>query len=135
VLFSSIAWLNPHGLYPAAAFLILWCLAPIFARLISLPPEKVLFDEISVEHALSLRLEGRRIWRFFTTFVGAKDHYLPPDNFQEDPDPVVAHRSSPTNLGLYLLSTLSARDFGWIGSIDMADRLEATLDTMQKLQR
>src|SRR5699024_518674 len=99
------------------------------------PPEKVLFDEISVEHALSLRLEGRRIWRFFTTFVSEKDNHLPPDNFQEDPDPVVAHRSSPTNMGLYLLSTLSARDFGWIGSIDMAERLEATLDTMQNLQR
>ena len=46
-----------------------------------------------------------RTWRFFETFVGAEDNSLPPDNFQEDPQPVVAHRTSPTNIGLYLLST------------------------------
>lgn len=135
LLFFVVAWINPDSLYPAAPFLILWCLASIFARLISLPPEKVLLEETSAEDTFALRLEGRRIWRFFTTFVSAQDNHLPPDNFQEDPDPVIAHRSSPTNLGLYLLSTLSARDFGWIGSTEMAERLEATLDTMQKLQR
>ncbi len=40
---------------------------------------------------------------------------LPPDNFQEDPAPALAHRTSPTNLGLYLLSTATARDFAWAG--------------------
>ena len=52
---------------------------------------------------------------------------LPPDNFQEDPNPVVAHRTSPTNLGLLLLSTTAARDFGWIGTLETVERLEATL--------
>ena len=66
----------------------------------------------------ALRLVARRTWRFFETFVTAEDHWLPPDNFQEDPKPVVAHRTSPTNLGLYLLSAVSARDFGWSGTID-----------------
>ncbi|MCI2807653.1 GH36-type glycosyl hydrolase domain-containing protein [Eoetvoesiella caeni] len=135
VLFLIVAWVSPHNLYPAAPFLILWCLASIFARLISLPPEKVLLEETSAADTVALRLEARRIWRFFTTFVSAEDNFLPPDNFQEDPDPVVAHRTSPTNLGLYLLSIQAARDFGWIGSDDMAQRLEATLETMQKLQR
>ena len=60
---------------------------------------------------------------------------LPPDNFQEDPKPGLAHRTSPTNLGLYLLSTVSARDFGWIGTLDAVERLEATLRTMVRLQR
>src|SRR3989454_7341110 len=60
---------------------------------------------------------------------------LPPDNFQEDPKPVVAHRTSPTNLGLYLLSAVSARDFGWAGTTETVDRLEATLATMGRLQR
>ena len=55
---------------------------------------------------------------------------LPPDNFQEDPKPVVAHRTSPTNLGLYLLSVVAARDFGWLGTLDTVERLEATLETM-----
>ena len=60
---------------------------------------------------------------------------LPPDNFQEDPVPVLAHRTSPTNLGLYLLSVVSARDFGWIGMNEAVDRLEATLSTMRGLAR
>ena len=58
-------------------------------------------------------------WRFFETFVRPADNVLPPDNFQEDPSPVVAHRTSPTNIGLYLLSTVAARDFGWLGTLDM----------------
>jgi hypothetical protein len=65
------------------------------------------------------------MWHFFETFVGAQNHWLPPDNFQETPWPVVAHRSSPTNFGLYLLSILAARDFGWIGATHMVERLEA----------
>ncbi len=52
---------------------------------------------------------------------------LPPDNFQEDPKPVVAHRTSPTNLGLYLLSAIAARDFGWADATETVERLEATL--------
>ena len=60
---------------------------------------------------------------------------LPPDNFQEDPRPVLAHRTSPTNIGLYLLSAVSARDFGWAGTIETVDRLEATLATMSLLQQ
>src|ERR1700731_1382639 len=72
-----------------------------------------------------LRLTARRTWRFFETFVTAADHMLPPDNFQEDPAPVLAHRTSPTNIGLYLLSTGSARAFGGTGTIDAPHRLEA----------
>ena len=60
---------------------------------------------------------------------------LPPDNFQEDPKPVLAHRTSPTNLGLYLLSAIAAHDFGWIGTYETVDRLEATFETMNRLER
>jgi len=87
-------------------------------------------DEVDI-----LRMTARRTWHFFTTFVGAEDHALPPDNFQEDPAPVVAHRTSPTNIGLYLLSTLAAHDFGWLGLLDTADRLTATFDTLRGLER
>ena len=82
---------------------------------------------ISDADARALRLTARRTWRFFETFVTAEDHGLPPDNFQEDPTPVVAHRTSPTNIGLYLLSVVAAHDFGWLGTMDTVDRLEATL--------
>ena len=81
------------------------------------------------------RLIARRTWRFFDTFVTAGTHYLPPDNFQEIPAPVIAPRTSPTNIGLALLSTVSAHDFGWLGLTEMAERLENTLATLDKLQK
>src|SRR5207248_1494330 len=105
------------------------------ARWSSLPWLAVRTKAPSAAEARALRLIARRTWRFFTTFVGADDHALPPDNFQEDPHPVVAHRTSPTNLGLYLLATVAARDFGWLGIVDIVERLEATLQTMLRLER
>jgi cyclic beta-1,2-glucan synthetase len=116
-------------------FVLLWAASPIVARWISLPRPRVRAVSPSTADARALRLVGRRTWRFFATFVGPEDHFLPPDNFQEDPNPVVAHRTSPTNLGLYLLATVAARDFGWLGTLDTTERLEATLDTMQRLER
>ena len=59
---------------------------------------------------------------------------MPPDNFQEEPKPVLAHRTSPTNLGLYLLSVVAAHDFGWLGTLETAERLDATLTTMNGLE-
>ncbi len=83
----------------------------------------------------ALRTTARRTWRFFEAFVTPADNMLPPDNFQEDPAPVLAHRTSPTNIGLYLLSTAAAHDFGWAGLADTVERLEATLATMARLRR
>lgn len=126
---------NPDALTLAAPFLLLWWLAPVVARALSLPPRIDRAEALLPEDSVQLRLIGRRIWRFFTTFVTAEEHYLPPDNFQEDPQPVVAHRSSPTNFGLYLLSVVAARDFGWLGLMDTVERLEATLATLLALPR
>ena len=132
---AAVLWLNPAGVVFAAPFIVLWWGSPIVARIISLPPIKPVSEPLSPADGPALRLAARRIWHFFETFVGAQDHWLPPDNFQETPQPVVAHRSSPTNFGLYLMSILAARDFGWIGMTDMVERLEATLKTMQGLPR
>jgi cyclic beta-1,2-glucan synthetase len=126
---------NPAGIKTAAPFLLLWWLAPVVARALSLPPRLDRAESLQPRDSEQLRLIGRRIWRFFTTFVTAEEHYLPPDNFQEDPQPVIAHRSSPTNFGLYLLSVVAARDFGWLGLMDAVDRLEATLTTLIALPR
>ena len=119
----------------AAPFIVLWLLSPAVARWASLPPSAEGPNPLSETGARALRLVGRRTWRFFETFVTAEDHMLAPDNFQEDPQPVTAHRTSPTNLGLYLLSVIAARDFGWIGTADAVHRLEATLSTMNGLER
>jgi len=126
---------NPAGIKIAAPFLLLWWLAPVVSRALSLPPRLDRAESLQPGDSEQLRLIGRRIWRFFTTFVTAEEHYLPPDNFQEDPQPVIAHRSSPTNFGLYLLSVVAARDFGWLGLMDTVDRLEATLKTLISLPR
>ncbi|MDH5741908.1 MAG: hypothetical protein OEY77_16440, partial [Nitrospira sp.] len=118
----------------AAPFVLLWLSAPAVARWVSLPPRLTGVGPISPADARTLRLIARRTWRFFETFVSPEDHALPPDNFQEDPRPVVAHRTSPTNIGLYLLSTLVARDLGWLGTLDATERLEATLASMNRLE-
>ena len=119
----------------AAPFVILWMLSPAVARWASLPPQLAGSTALPVADARALRLIARRTWRFFETFVTAEDHMLPPDNFQEDPKPVLAHRTSPTNLGLYLLSAIAAHDFGWTGTYETVDRLEATFETMNRLER
>jgi cyclic beta-1,2-glucan synthetase len=120
--------------YPALPFLALWFVAPAIARWISLPVATAL-PRVSADDAKSLRLVARRTWRFFETFVTAQENMLPPDNFQEDPVPVVAARTSPTNLGLYLLSVITARDFGWLGLHETVEKLEATLRTMARMER
>jgi len=119
----------------AAPFVILWMLSPYIARWASLPPPIDGTKELSITAATSLRLTARRTWRFFEKFVTAEDNMLPPDNFQEDPKPVLAHRTSPTNIGLYLLSIVAAHDFGWIGTHETVERLGATLDAMKRMEQ
>ena len=126
---------QPNAWPVAVAGVLLWTLSPMVARWISLPPRAAGAQPLSAGDACTLRLTARRTWRFFETFVGPEDHALPPDNFQEEPQPVVAHRTSPTNLGLYLLSTIAAHDFGWLGTLAAVERLEATLGTMRGLAR
>ena len=136
VLAMIIAGSRGHVTWPLALpFAALWFASPAIARWTSRSPPVAGRLPMSDGDARILRLTARRTWRFFETFVTAADHMLPPDNFQEDPAPVLAHRTSPTNIGLYLLATVSARDFGWTGTIDAVERLEATLATMGELAR
>src|SRR5262249_18312104 len=82
-----------------------------------------------------LRRVARQTWDFFEQFVGPPDHWLPPDNYQEDPKGAVAHRTSPTNMGLYLVSTLAAHDLGYLSLSALLDRLEKSFDTLERLDR
>jgi cyclic beta-1,2-glucan synthetase len=132
---AAAVLLHSDTLFIALGFSTLWIIAPFFARFISLPESNDELPNLSSAETRLIRGHARRIWRFFTTFVTAEDHFLPPDNFQEDPDPVVAHRSSPTNFGLYLLSVVTAHDFGWCGLREMATRLDQTLRSMVDLPR
>ena len=133
---AIIVAFTPHECWlTSAPFVILWLLSPLVAQRVSRPEAFDAPEPTSPADAQSLRLIARRTWRFFETFVTSKDHMLPPDNFQEEPRPAVAHRTSPTNLGLYLLSTITANDFGWMGLRDTSERLETTLTAMEMLER
>jgi cyclic beta-1,2-glucan synthetase len=82
-----------------------------------------------------LAIYARKTWAFFEQFVGDEEHWLPPDNFQEDPKGEVAHRTSPTNIGLLLLSTLAAHDLGYLSLAALVDRLKKTMATLQAMER
>ena len=97
----------------AAPILLLWFVSPGIAWWISRPLVRR-EARLTREQALFLRKLARRTWAFFETFVGPDDQWLPPDNLQEHPVAVVAHRTSPTNIGLALLANLTAYDFGYI---------------------
>jgi len=117
----------------AVAPAMLWLFAPVIACQASRIKERV--ELAPGDEALAdLRLVARRTWEFFVAFVTVADRHLPPDNYQESPKPLVAHRTSPTNIGLYLLSVVSAKDFGWIGVAEACDRLDATLNAMVDLE-
>ncbi|MGX5915205.1 GH36-type glycosyl hydrolase domain-containing protein [Aliidiomarina sp. Khilg15.8] len=115
-------------------FGLLWLGAPLLAFWTS-RTRPVESQPITVAQTTELRLIARRTWRYFEVFVSEDDNMLPPDNFQEIPQEVIAHRTSPTNIGVYLLSAVAARDFGWAGTLQTIERLEATFNTMHALPR
>ena len=130
----AVAWFRPGAGPFALPLVTVWLASPAIARRLSLPRGMPQADPLSDEDAVALRLIARRTWQFFSRFVGTEDCALPPDNYQETPAPVIAHRTSPTNIGMYLLSTVTARDLGWLGTLDTVDRLEATCTTMSRLE-
>ena len=133
-LAALIGLSNPSALPAAAPLLLAWLASPLVALWISKPiaPKQ---HPLSTGQRQQLRWIARRTWLYFERLVGPDDHWLPPDHFQEHPRGIVAHRTSPTNLGLLLLSTLAAYDLGYIGPMNLILRLRATLETTQRLER
>ncbi len=123
----------PGLLAVAGPLLLLWVFSPHIAYLISRPYEREP-EMLSDEERRLLHRVARRTWLYFERFVGPEDHWLPPDHFQEQPRGLVAHRTSPTNIGLLLLSTLGAFELGYIGLLDLAVRLRSTLESMEALE-
>ena len=123
-----------ESLHVAAPILGLWFLSPVVAWWLSRPIASRK-SGLTTEDRAFLRMAARRTWRFFETFVGPEGHYLPPDNCQEHPTAAVAHRTSPTNMGLSLLAHLAAHDFGYISARQLIDRTSKAFATMSKLER
>ena len=130
----GLALTQPATLLVAAPILVLWLFSPVIAWWISRPlvPRAA---RLSPEQTRFLQKLARKTWAFFDTHVTADDHWLPPDNFQEHPAVGLAHRTSPTNLGMALLANLSAYDFGYISGGRLIERTASTLATMALLDR
>jgi len=126
--------LRAHALPVALPFLAAWLVSPGVAWWLSRPvvPRRLAPGAEATEQ---LRRIARRTWHYFERFVTERDHWLPPDNVQEAPELRVAHRTSPTNIGMGLLSTLAAHDLGYVDDGELVDRIEATLATVEGLER
>ena len=112
----------------------LWSASPFIAWWISLTLSHHK-AKLTAYQTMFLRELSRKTWGFFEAFVGPEDNWLPPDNYQENPAPVIAHRTSPTNMGLALLANLTAYDFGYIPAGHLIERTANAFQTMEKMPR
>lgn len=126
--------ITPGFLAPILPMLALWMVAPALAFWVSLPTKRRR-AALSAQDREYLRVQTRKIWQYFKDIIGPEDHWLPPDHIQEEPHFKIAHRTSPTNIGLGLIANLAAWDFGYIGVREMLDRLEASFASMLRLKR
>ena len=129
-----ILWDHPMVIGVSSPILILWLLAPAIAWKVSSP----MADEATAlpENELDfLHKAARKTWSYFEQFVNEEENWMPPDNYQEHPTAVIAHRTSPTNMGLALLANLAAYDFGYITGGELLSRTSNTLQSMLQLER
>jgi len=128
-------WLKSSATLLAIPFALPWFFSPFIAWLVSRSAVKQDALELRRSDAGTLRRIARRTWYFYETFVTAENNYLPPDNFQEEPAPFLARRTSPTNIGVYLLCVVSARDFGWISLTEAIQHISKTLHTIGSMEK
>ena len=134
VVALALAFTDPAVLLVAGPILLVWLLAPEIAIWISRPTGRPV-ETLGEEDRLFLRGIARRTWLFFETFVRPEDNWLPPDNYQAPPDEATAHRTSPTNVGMMMMSVLTAWKLGHIGTNELAVRLRNVLETLDRLER
>tara|TARA_R110002110_G_scaffold181964_1_gene388376 strand:- start:103 stop:8574 length:8472 start_codon:yes stop_codon:yes gene_type:complete len=129
---GHLALYNPQGFWPALPVLVLWLLAPEIS-VWSARPRFFRSETLDEKQRHFLRLVARRTWHFFETFVGPDDNWLPPDNYQHGHKEEIAHRTSPTNIGMFLVSALAARDLGFITTSDFLARCRNTMDALDRV--
>ncbi|MBN9377761.1 MAG: protein ndvB [Chlamydiales bacterium 38-26] len=134
VIFALTKILNPSALFVALPFSLLWFFAPLIVNLLDKYRIQESSEKLSTEEQQFIRYMARKTWRYFDDFVGPQSNWLPPDNYQAALTVEVAHRTSPTNIGLWMLAVLTAHDFKYISSDDVIDRLLATCSSFKKLE-
>ena len=130
----AIFFSRPVNIILAGPFLLIWLISPVIAYWVSKPLQRR-EAKLTADQNIFLRKISRKTWAFFETFVGPEDNWLPPDNYQEEPVDIVAHRTSPTNMGLSLLANLSACDFGYITTRQFIERTANALHTMESMEK
>jgi cyclic beta-1,2-glucan synthetase len=113
------------GLWLAAPWVAWWISRPLVGAPPKLSPKQLAF----------LHKTARKTWHYFEAFVTERENWLPPDNFQEVPAPVIASRTSPTNIGLALLANLGAHDLGYLSTGGLIRRTQNTFATLSCLER
>ena len=131
----ALWFINRNAFWISLPLLVIWTVSPQIAYWISIPNQFDKRSELSNSERQELRSIARRTWLYFERFIGPDDHWLPPDHFQEDPKGQVAHRTSPTNIGLMLLSTATAYDLGYIGVMDFVYRTIYSFETLDELEK
>jgi cyclic beta-1,2-glucan synthetase len=124
----------PQYLWIVIPFAILWTGAPFYLWAIS-RPIAIKHHSFNLEDSERLRIYARRTWFYFERFVNEENFWLPPDNYQEDPSIPLAERTSPTNIGLALVSVQVAYNRGYITFGELLERIWNTLKTMERLER
>ena len=132
VMAAYLAQYDPQGGWVAGPVLLLWLIAPEIS-VWSARPRYFRAQSLDAKDCAFLTLVARRTWHFFETFVGPEDNWLPPDNYQFGHKEEIAHRTSPTNIGMFLVSALAARDMGFITTSDFAARTRNTLHTLGRM--
>ena len=130
----AVVWLQPKNIGLIAPFILAWLLAPAVATWVG-APLRAPVRRLSDAQQRFVRAVARRTWTFFEHFTSAEQNWLPPDNYQQHPLGVIAHRTSPTNIGLNLLAGLSAHDLGYLSLRGLLQRTSDSLATLFKLER
>lgn len=117
-----------------AALSLYWLCAPAAAYLLA-RREKSGTRRPSNDARIKVTEYAKKMWRYYADLLTEGDNYLLPDNFQETPSVGAAHRTSPTNIGFSLLAVLTARDFQFISTAEMADYLEKIYASLKRLER
>ncbi len=134
ITFAIVYMLSPANIVYALLICLLWVIAPVIACKISEQIEIDMEIDINKEDRLLIRRIAKKTWLYYEDFAGKDQNYLPADNFQENPYNGVAERTSPTNIGFLLISIMSARDLGYISTTTMLNKINNTLESIQKLE-
>jgi len=132
---TFLALRGGSALVAASPYLLAWAVAPLVVWWLAGGQHSAQEEELSSSDEAYLRPIARETWRYFDDFVGPQTNWLPPDNYQEALNVEIAQRTSPTNIGLWMLATVAAQDFGWLSLDEVTARNVETLKTLDELEK